>query len=100
VVRLAGWTTASATDGERAGTITRDMTGSSLTQQAQLVASGPMPTGSPAGTGKPGQLNPAHSRWLMGYPPEWDDCAVMGTQLCQRAPKRSSKPSSKLDVFA
>jgi hypothetical protein len=35
-VHLAGWTTASATDGERGGTITAKMSGSSLTQQSTL----------------------------------------------------------------
>lgn len=37
VTALMGWTTPSATDGERGGTITEEMTGSSLAQQAALT---------------------------------------------------------------
>lgn len=42
----------------------------------RITGSGLVLTGLDAGTVSSGQLSPAHSRWLMGYPPEWDDCAV------------------------
>lgn len=44
---------------------------------AKLAVSGETPIGSTALTKNIGQLNPAHSRWLMGYRPVWDDCGVM-----------------------
>jgi hypothetical protein len=56
---------------------------------ARLTASGEMLTGSSAGTGSGGQLDPAHSRWLQGLPPEWCDCAVTAMASLPKSRRRS-----------
>lgn len=46
----------------------------------RITATDQVLTGLDAGMEDSGQLNPAHSRWLMGFPPEWDACAVTVTR--------------------
>ena len=67
---------------------------------ARLTADGRMQIGYTAETVSGGQLNPAHSRWLMGLPPEWDACGVTAMPSTRKQPSRSSKAISKPPVSA
>jgi hypothetical protein len=93
-IAFAGWPTPQARDwksgqAKRVGAEGRSSDLNDFTQlvnwsteddPARLTVSGKMLTGSFAGMESGGQLDPKHSLWLMGLPPEWDDCAPTATR--------------------
>ena len=93
---LAGWPTPATLDAQTVQDVHRlnlSQAAVVLTGPARLTVAGDLLTGSSAQMANGGQLNPALPRWLMGYPPEWDDCAVTAMQSLSTPRKRSSKVS-------
>lgn len=106
--RLSGWGTPTADEpggtadellARKASMLARGIIqGVSVTQlahQAQLTAFGAEPNGCSVEMGKLGQLNPDLSRWLMGFPIAWGNCAPMGTRSSRRSPPNSFAHLSK-----
>ena len=92
VTFLVGWPTTSTRDhkgGYRGGRMRDGKISTDTLDVAAQLTSGQTVIGSPAETENTGQLNPAHSRWLMGLPPEWDACAPTATPSSRKQRKRS-----------
>lgn len=62
---------------------------------ARLTASGELQTGCMVEMGNGAQYDPAHSRWIMGLPPEWCDAAVTATLSSPSSRKPSSSAAKR-----
>lgn len=117
---LAGWQTPLKSDGQvtkgRSPEFVKGRSSLSVTEAmpfgpARITADGSVLTGSSAEMPSGGLLNPAHSRWLMGYPAAWCLSAVRyirkkraasgskatATRSSRSKPHNSSSPAKQRD---
>jgi hypothetical protein len=85
-VLLTWWSTPTARDWKDGSPNENVPTNALLGRQVWSVDSGPTLSGSLARMAKRGQLNPAHSRWLMGLTRAWDACAPVATRSSRKSP--------------
>jgi len=89
---LTSWPTTSTRDykgGYQGGRMRNNKISTDTLDVVAQLTSGQTAIGSPTATENHGQLNPAHSRWLMGLPPEWDACAPTAMPSSRKSRKSS-----------
>jgi hypothetical protein len=96
---LTGWASPAGRDwksdrGEKTDEQQYGSRGRPLARQALGVEQGASSAPTEGGDGSL-MLNPAFVRWLMGFPPGWDDCAVTAMRSCRSLQRSSSGRSSK-----
>ncbi len=86
MVAMAGWSTPTAQDAKNNASHSQELRN---TAPLNVQAHGAIIESSNAPTGKRGALAPEFSRWLMGFPEEWDFCGAMAMQLFLKSRRRS-----------
>jgi hypothetical protein len=86
--QLAGWRSPNVTDHKGvSGPNCSAFQNGNINRLADQV--GTMLNGFPASTVKRGALNPAFTRWLLGFPATWDACAPAATPSSRKLPRSS-----------
>lgn len=111
-VPLAGWNTPTSpvnTAGHQAGnnryvtSVTEQTKNLTVAIRGKLQADGSMLIGSCVETLTENQvgapLRPGHSRWLMGLPVEWENCAPSVTRSTRKQRQISAKSSEKSSMI-
>lgn len=93
--QMAAWATPTSRDHKDSTSDGTAPTNGLLGRQAWLAKPGQTLNSSNAEMENRGALNPAHSRWLMGYPVAWDSCGATAMQSCRNSRRGSSKRSVK-----